>query len=60
MKECILIGFEKMMQLEGNVVENKESQILKMDKTYCSVNLNGLNLKVLIYKVGLRRFTLGV
>lgn len=49
-----------MMQLEGNVVENKESQILKMDKTYCSVNLNDLNLQVITCKVGLRKFTLGV
>lgn len=32
------------MQLEGNVVENKESQTLKMNKTYTSVSLNCLNL----------------
>lgn len=40
-----------MMQLEGNVVQNKESQILKMDKTYCSVNLNDLKLQILTCKV---------
>lgn len=45
------MDLSKMMQLEGNVVQNKESQILKMDKTYCSVNLNDLKLQILTCKV---------